>query len=310
MSLAEMIAKAVEREYTKKQKERYEKLRNDMITSTEISGICERKFIFSRRNPEIKPDRTGISTLMHGTMLHEYFEDLLQKYYPNMHVMESEYSAPLGKDYSLGKNYKVVGHIDVLSIYDPKNRTLYDFKTSNPYAFLKIRNEGEPKLQHKYQLNIYKHLLENNGIKVNDMQVVYINKSRMSFNRKEGRQSVDELEMVEVPVKSEPKLTKVLLQHGYDMLAELNMGYKGRNLEESLEKLKAYYKIYGLNPEELDKENFQKWMCDYCRYKDICMQKDKEEVKEGNQMNRIMSNQVQGAHVEKSNGKKEIEMEM
>ncbi len=292
MGLAEMIAKAVEEEYTKKQKERYEKLRNNMITSTEISGICQRKFIFSRRNPEIKPDRAGISTLMHGTMLHEYFEDLLQKYYPNMHVMESEYSAPLGKDYSTGKNYKVVGHIDVLSIYDPKNRTLYDFKTSNPYAFLKIRNEGEPKLQHKYQMNIYKHLLERNGIKVNDMQVVYINKSRMSFNRRGEKQSVDELEMIEVPVKPEPKLTKVLLQHGYDMLAELNRGYKGRNLDESLDKLKIYYKEQGLNPEELDKENFQKWMCDYCRYKDMCMQKDKEEV------------------LGKSNGKKEIEMEM
>jgi len=62
-SLSEMIAKAVEKEYTKKQKERYEKLHNNMITSTEISGICERKFIFSRRNPEIKPDRAGISTL-------------------------------------------------------------------------------------------------------------------------------------------------------------------------------------------------------------------------------------------------------
>ena len=63
MGLAEMIAKAVEEEYAKKQRGRYEKLRNNMITSTEISGICERKFIFSRRNPEIKPDRAGISTL-------------------------------------------------------------------------------------------------------------------------------------------------------------------------------------------------------------------------------------------------------
>ena len=217
-------------------------------------------------------------------MLHEYFEDLLKKYYPNMHVMESEYSAPLGM------NYKVMGHIDVLSIYDPKNRTLYDFKTSNPYAFLKIRNEGEPKLQHRYQMNIYKHLLESNGIKVNDMQVVYINKSRMSFNRKEGRQSVDELEMVEVPVKYEPRLTRILLSHGYDMLVELNRGYKGRNLEESLDKLKTYYKVYGLNPEELDRENFQKWMCDYCRYKDMC---------------REMENKV-----DMGKAKQEVEMEM
>ncbi len=66
------------------------------------------------------------------------------------------------------------------------------------------------------------------------------------------------------------------LMHTYKRVSNANWEYKGRNLEESLEKLKTYYKIYGLNPGELDKENFQKWMCDYCRYKDMCKEMEKE----------------------------------
>jgi len=43
---------------------------------------------------------------------------------------------------------------------------------------------------------------------------------------------------------------------------------------------------------DLNKENFQKWTCDYCRYRDMCMQKDKE------------------SRVETGKVKHEVEMEM
>jgi CRISPR/Cas system-associated exonuclease Cas4 (RecB family) len=266
MTLSDMIYRAVEEEYARKQQERYHKLNSKMITSTEVATICERKFILSRRYPQIKPDKNGISTLMHGTMLHEYFEGLLQKYYPNMMVMESEYSAPLYGS----REYKLVGHIDVLSIYNPKNHILYDFKTANPYQFMKVRNEGVEKLQHKYQLNIYKYLLERNRIRVDEMYIVYINKSRMTFNKKGGRDTVEELEMSEIPVKYEPRLVRVLNFHARDMLLKLNRGEMGLNLEDSLNKLKEYYTEVGLDARELDRENFQKWMCEYCKFKDMC----------------------------------------
>ena len=274
MSLIAMLNKAVEEEYTRRQEERYRRLDEKMITSSEIAGMCENKFLYSRRNPEIKPDRSGIATLMHGTMLHEYFEELLNKYYPNMMRIEEEFAVRLGF-----RDYRLVGHIDVLAVYDPENKVLYDFKTANPYQYMKVKESGEPKLQHKYQMHIYKYLLERNGIKIDEMRLIYINKSRMSFNRKKengGRQTVEELEMTEVPVEYDGRLVKVLLSHARDMLTELNHGIEGRDVKETIEKMKEYYEQMGLNTEEIEKENFPKWMCEYCRFREMCMERAKE----------------------------------
>ena len=271
MSLIEMLNKAVEEEYVKRQEERYAMLDGKMITSSEVAGMCEKKFLYSRRNPEIKPDRSGIATLMHGTMLHEYFEGLLNDYFPHLTMIEGEYSVPIG-----GEGYRLVGHIDVLAVYDPKNKVLYDFKTANPYQYMKVKESGKPKLQHKYQMHIYKYLLERSGIKIDEMRLIYINKSRMSFTRKgEGRTTVEELEMTEVPVEYDGRLVKVLLSHARDMLTELNHGIEGRDVKETIEKMKEYYEQVGLDTEEIEKENFPKWMCDYCRYKDMCMEREK-----------------------------------
>ncbi len=273
MNLSEMMEQAMREEYIKRQEERQKKLDDRMITSSEIAGICEKKFIYSRENPEIKPDRSGIATLSHGTMLHEYFEEILSNYFPHLTTMEGEYSIPIGN------GLRIVGHVDVLAVYDPKNKILYDFKTANPYQFMKVKREGKPKLQHKYQMNIYRYLLEKNGIKINEMRLIYINKSRMSFNLKKeqgGRQTVEELETYEVPVEYDGRLVKVLLSHARDMLMKLNYGIEGKNLEGSIDKLKEYYKQVGLDTEEIEKENFPKWMCEYCRFREMCMERAKE----------------------------------
>ena len=112
------------------------------------------------------------------------------------------------------------------------------------------------------------------------MKVVYINKSRMSFNRSGERNKVEELEMVEIPVKYDRRLVRVLISHGRDLLIKLNGGVEGMNLEESIEKLKRYYRSEGLETEEIEKENFSGWMCEYCRYRDMCM--ERERIKEEN----------------------------
>ncbi len=266
MSLIDDIYNIMLKEYEARQKEREKILGKKTLTATEIANFCEEKAILRLKGvkPKIEPEKIGAR--LHGTLLHENFERLLNLYFRGKYDMEKEVRIRLG-------NWKILGHPDIMLI-GKENNDIYDFKFVNPYKFKKALETENPALTHVWQLNLYMYMLQLNKVPVSEGNLVYVSKSASSFYKGRGENKqvirIEEFALKSISVPYNENIVKVLLKHARDIIEKFERGENGFGVEETVEKLKEYYRIVGLDPKEIDNENFPKWGCEYCDYKDLC----------------------------------------
>ncbi len=262
-TLIDDIYEMLMREYEYRQMQREEKLKNKkIISATEIANFCEEKAILRLRGvkPEIKKERIGAR--LHGVILHETFERLLNLYFRGKYDMEKEVVVKM-------KDWKIIGHPDIMLI-NRNMRDLYDFKFVNPTKFKIAQETKEPSLLYIWQTNLYMYMLRKNGIPIEKGHIVYVNKSSMTFRSKGEKKRIDEFSLLRLDAPYNEKAVAVLLKHAEDIITKFERGEDGFNVEKTVEKLKSYYEMMGLDPSVIDKENFPKWGCEYCDYIDIC----------------------------------------
>ena len=298
MTLIDKLYDALEKEYKERQKERSKEMGEKTLGITTINSPCEEKAILTALGIPQPTNIEEVGALLHGTLLHEAVENILNKHYEGEFVMEKEFGVKL-------HGWKIIGHPDVLYT-DEKGRTeVYDFKFTHPFQVGKLVKTGEPSPTYKAQVILYQYLLRKNGVNAKTGYLEYINKVKSSVKLdKQGKNRIDlnEFSIHEAEVPYDERVVRVYLNHAMDIIAKVEVAQKqideilklypdateeekqriiiqkikngeikiGLDVEKTTEKLKKYYQAVGLDPEELEKENYPNWQCKYCGYRDVC----------------------------------------
>ena len=259
-------------EYQDGQKSRILETGDREIHVSTLTSYCEQRALYEMRGiapPE--PTLEDVGARFHGTILHNAVEDIINRRIKG-HIIEKEYRVKF-------HGWSIVAHPDLVARVGTR---LYDLKFVNPYKFHMVRDvrmENPP--SYTFQLNMYAYILHKNKLPVSEAYVDYISKSKQKLKSKGVPPlEIREFEIAEIPVELSKKYVNVMLRHAEDLIEKYERGEEGLDVKGTVEKLKRYMLEEGLDPSVLDRENPEKWMCDYCDYRDMCPLLQREKVKE------------------------------
>ncbi len=245
--------------YYEKEEERRKNTGDREIHVTTLTQPCEQKAVLAIKGVQ-PPDRAleDVGARLHGNILHSAFEEVIHRKLGGF-IIEEEFKLQLG-------NWTILAHPDMLAKIGD---ALYDLKFINPYSFHRIKNSQKNPLGYVWQLNMYAHILRSNGINVFRAYLEYFSKSTFTVRGKNPTK-VREFEPMELPAPLDNRIIRVILRHTHDIIQRIANNEQPLGLEDSIAKLKQYYIEEGLDPKDIDQENYTKWMCEHCDYKDMC----------------------------------------
>jgi CRISPR/Cas system-associated exonuclease Cas4 (RecB family) len=125
-----------------------------VIRATELSR-CPRQTILKRRIKEFTVNPDNLFWLLRGKAIHSTIEEQNKEF---KHILaEKAFEVEIN-------GFRLIGHIDE---FDTKTRTLIDYKTTSDIRYAPFED-------HKYQMNVYKYLMEKNGYRVERMILIYL----------------------------------------------------------------------------------------------------------------------------------------
>ena len=298
MTLIDKLYDALEKEYKERQEERRKEHKAKTLGITTINAPCEEKAILSTLGLPQPTDLESVGALLHGTLLHEEVEKILNKHYKGEFEMEKEYAVKL-------HGWRIAGHPDIVYRDKRGNAEVYDFKFVHPLQVAKLLRSGEPSLSYKAQVVLYQYLLRKNRINAKTGYLEFFSKAKSSVKLgKRDNEKIDlsEFSIHEAETPYDERLVKVYLNHAIDIIEKVEKVQKqideilkqhpdatekekqqiimekikngeintGLDVKETTEKLMKYFEVVGLDPEEVEKENYPDWQCRYCGYKEIC----------------------------------------
>lgn len=298
MTLIDKLYNALEEEYKERQEQRRKEHKEKTLGITTINAPCEEKAILTALGIPQPTDLESVGALLHGTLMHEEIEKILNKHYEGEFDMESEYAVRL-------HGWRIAGHPDVVYTDEHGRAEVYDFKFVHPFQVAKYLRTGEPSLSYKAQVVLYQYLLRKNGINAKTGYLEFFSKVKSSVKLdQEGKEKLDlnEFSIHEAEVPYDERIVKVYLNHAIDIIEKVEKAQKqiteilknypnateeekqqiimekikngeintGLGVKETSEKLMKYFAAVGLDPEEVEKENYPEWQCRYCGYADVC----------------------------------------
>ena len=128
-----------------------DRLKGHRIGPSEISSACARQVVLGRSQQAVavaeQPTLKGISVMLVGTALHEYFQDKVLKENGGIEIVEAE---------KFICSEHINGYIDgVIRFKGDERLALLELKTVNQVKFDKMRKSGHPLPEYVEQLTLY-----------------------------------------------------------------------------------------------------------------------------------------------------------
>lgn len=128
-----------------------ERLKGNKIGPSEISSSCARQIVLGRSAEAVAaaedPTLRGISAMLAGTAIHEYFQEKVFKENGKIEIIEAEKF--ISSEY-------LNGYIDgIIKFTDTDLLALLELKSVNQAKFDKMKASGKPMPEHVEQLTIY-----------------------------------------------------------------------------------------------------------------------------------------------------------
>lgn len=248
--------------------------RGDHISATSVQH-CIRQTVLERTTDYAVEPKFSVWQALRGTLIHAMFEESGD---PERFLCEVDYKYTFTN--ADGEEIDIFGRLDM---YDKKERTLIDFKTQNDFGYLYTLKNEAAKVDHVWQTNFYRFLLEHGqhcpkdgeenlgNFKVDRIIIIYLSMKSVvetgvlayEFDNRSGK--VKKHDMEEIPLYSPAKVRSYMRPRA----SILNKGFKTK-LKYSQKEWEALSDAEQeeLLPSPVKSEDDQGWLCG-TRYKQL-----------------------------------------